>query len=407
MKKRRGRKRKMSKEEERMREMAYEIVEGVGFEKAIKLLYEEAMRAERERYKEEHPEDPSNGYYEREVRLLGERERVKVPRTRKGGFRSALLPERWKRDEEVGVRLLEALLRVGYSREKVRTILRRMGIRAREEEIEEFEGRMRGFIEHINTAPIEEDEVVFVYLDGHRLTIRTGDRSHTFTLYVVMGITKEGRKRFLHVEIREGREKSSEWLRILKLLVERGLKKPLMFITDDLTGLDNVIKGLFPKADHQLCLNHLMRAIRRNLPKQEAEDMVGFIKAEKEGSDNKDLTVKKFKEKLLKIQEEHPNLKNYIAYLIQNADNYWAFLSYPRQIRRYIYTTNPIEAVFRQVKVMEHNNMGFFASINHAYFSIAIVLDSISYGWRRPIPIFPSVSYELNQLAAVKYLTQS
>ena len=407
MRKRKGRKRKMSKEEERMREMAYEIVEGIGFERAIKLLYEEAMRAERERYREEHPEDPSNGYYEREVRLLGEKERVKVPRTRKGGFRSALLPERWRRGEDVGVRLLEVLLRVGYSREKVRVILGRMGIRVKEGEIEEFEGRMSGFIEHINTAPIEEDEMAFVYLDGHRLTIRTGDRSHTFTLYVAMGITKEGKKRFLHVEVREGREKSSEWLRILKLLVERGLKKPLMFITDDLTGLDNVIKGLFPKADHQLCLNHLMRAIRRNLPKQEAEDMVGFIKAEKEGSDNKDLTVKKFKEKLLKIQEKHPHLKNYIAYLIQNADNYWAFLSYPRQIRRYIYTTNPIEAVFRQVKVMEHNNMGFFASISFAYFSIAIVLDSISSGWRRPIPTFLSVSYELNQIAALKYLTQS
>ena len=75
-----GRKRKMSKEEERMREMAYEIVEGVGFEKAIKLLYEEAMRAERERYREEHPDDPSNGYYEREVRLLGEKERVILER---------------------------------------------------------------------------------------------------------------------------------------------------------------------------------------------------------------------------------------------------------------------------------------------------------------------------------------
>ena len=135
--------------------------------------------------------------------------------------------------------------------------------------------------------------------------------------------------------------------------------------------------------------------------------MVGFIKAEKEGSDNKDLTVKKFREKLLKIQEKHPHLKNYIAYLIQNADNYWAFLSYPRQIRRHIYTTNPIEAVFRQIRVMEHNNMGFFASINFAYFSIAIVLDSISSRWSRPIPAFLSVSYDLNQIAALKYLTQS
>jgi len=56
---------------------------------------------------------------------------------------------------------------------------------------------------------------------------------------------------------------------------------------------------------------------------------------------------------------------------------------------------------------MEHNNMGFFASINFAYFSIAIVLDSISSRWSRPIPSFPSASYELNQIAALKYFTQS
>jgi len=51
-----GRKRKMSKEEARMREKAYEIVQRVGFEEAMVLLYEEAMRAEREKYREEHPE---------------------------------------------------------------------------------------------------------------------------------------------------------------------------------------------------------------------------------------------------------------------------------------------------------------------------------------------------------------
>ncbi len=51
--------------------------------------------------------------------------------------------------------------------------------------------------------------------------------------------------------------------------------------------------------------------------------------------------------------------------------------------------------------------MGFFASINFAYFSIAIVLDSISSRWSRPIPSFPSASYELNQIAALKYFTQS
>ncbi len=70
----RGRRRKMSERERKLREMAMEIVESLEFEEAIVLLYEEAMRAERKEYTKRNPEDPANGHYER---------KVKVPRTRR------------------------------------------------------------------------------------------------------------------------------------------------------------------------------------------------------------------------------------------------------------------------------------------------------------------------------------
>ncbi len=47
----RGRKREMSERERRLREMAMEIVKDLGFEDAMLLLYEEAMRVEREEYR--------------------------------------------------------------------------------------------------------------------------------------------------------------------------------------------------------------------------------------------------------------------------------------------------------------------------------------------------------------------
>jgi len=52
------------------------------------------MRAEREKYRKKNPENPSNGHYERRVKPFGKEEEVKVPRTRKGRFRSKPLPER-------------------------------------------------------------------------------------------------------------------------------------------------------------------------------------------------------------------------------------------------------------------------------------------------------------------------
>ena len=48
-----------------MIEKAMEMIEEVGFERAMLLLYEAAMRAERKEYQEKHPEDSSNGYYRR------------------------------------------------------------------------------------------------------------------------------------------------------------------------------------------------------------------------------------------------------------------------------------------------------------------------------------------------------
>ncbi len=64
--------------------MAMQIVKDPGFEDAMLMLYEETMKAEGEEYRKKNPEDPSNGHYERKVKLYGKEEEVKVPRTRKG-----------------------------------------------------------------------------------------------------------------------------------------------------------------------------------------------------------------------------------------------------------------------------------------------------------------------------------
>ena len=38
-----------------------------------------------------------------------------------------------------------------------------------------------------------------------------------------------------------------------------------------LSGLSQVIQPIFPRSDHQLCLLHLFRFLRRNLPVKETE----------------------------------------------------------------------------------------------------------------------------------------
>ncbi|MCF6192082.1 MAG: transposase [Candidatus Hydrothermae bacterium] len=216
----------------------------------------------------------------------------------------------------------------------------------------------------------------------------------------------EGKKEVLYVGIEMGRENAQEWARIFRLLIERGLRKPLMFITDDLPGLDKVLEELFPEADHQLCLNHLMRNLRINLPKEHAEKVIRFIKAARFRPDDKEKIIKDFQDLLSSLDLSHPADISYVQRLINKAHNFFAFLDYPHEIHKHIYTTNPIEAIFKNVKIQERANRGFFSSKTQAFRSFAIVLDNLSLNaWKRPLPAFKHVSYYLRQTAALKYPT--
>jgi len=66
-------------------------------------------------------------------------------------------------------------------------------------------------------------------------------------------------------------ENKENWLQILNNMVQRGLKKVLILVSDDFSGLHQAIKQLFPLTDHQLCLVHLQRNARKNMSKNDAK----------------------------------------------------------------------------------------------------------------------------------------
>jgi putative transposase len=47
-----------------------------------------------------------------------------------------------------------------------------------------------------------------------------------------------------------------------------GNKRVLIFVTDDFPGVKEIIKKLYPFADHQLYFIHMQRNLRIDLPKK-------------------------------------------------------------------------------------------------------------------------------------------
>ena len=59
------------------------------------------------------------------------------------------------------------------------------------------------------------------------------------------------------------------------------------------------------------------------------------------------------------------------------------------------FSTNPIEAVFGQVRRHEMNNIDFFAFVDYALFPVALVLESLSSRWIKTLPAFNYAPCEL------------
>jgi len=51
----------------------------------------------------------------------------------------------------------------------------------------------------------------------------------------------------------------ADWIKVFNDLIDRGLKRLMLIVSDDFPGITKAIETLFPYTDYQLCLVHLQR----------------------------------------------------------------------------------------------------------------------------------------------------
>jgi putative transposase len=67
-----------------------------------------------------------------------------------------------------------------------------------------------------------------------------------------MGLGCDGRKQILACITRPGRENLEDWKFVLRGLIERGLRRVMIVVQDDFSGLLPITASLFPNAHVQL-----------------------------------------------------------------------------------------------------------------------------------------------------------
>jgi transposase-like protein len=344
------------------------------------LLLSSTGVAERKVYLDNANDDKANGFYDRSLQLGSIPVEVRVPRTRSGEFRPATLPSRYRRGytEEVES-LMVSLLASSRSVNAAKAALGKMGLSGSEQDMERVAASLIDELELRNSRPVDPD-LIAVFVDGKYIELREGDKLRPACIYLAVGFGLDGRKHVLSCIAKPGRESLEGWKTILRGLIERGLRRLMLLVHDDFSGLMPISKSLFPHTDVQLCIVHMERNSRTHLSKTDAPEFHQRWNSIKSCWDI-ETAYRQFEELCDHFATKYPT---WIPDLRKKREHYLAFLKYPEPLRLSFSTTNLVEAINGQLEIMRRNSGGYFHSEDTLKLKLGLAVSNLENGkWRR------------------------
>jgi transposase-like protein len=339
-------------------------------------LISTAGEAERRAYLQQHPTDKANGYYERSLEVGSTPVEIEVPRVRRGDFRPTSLPAPYRRGYPAeSEALLLGLLGSSRSINSAKDALAKMGLSHSERDLDQIASGLVDELDLRNTRPLDPD-MLAVFVDGKYIEFRESDKLRSACIYLAIGLGRDGKKRVLCCTAKPGRENLEDWKSVLRNLIERGLRRVMIFVQDDFSGLQPVSEGFFPNADIQLCTVHMQRNAKTHLSKPDAAE---FQQRWRAINSTWDLEVgnRQFEELCDRFAKSNPS---WTAELRKKRPYYLAFLKYPEIMRKTLCTTNAVEAINGQLEIMRRNSGGYFHSDQTLKFKLGLAISSLENG---------------------------
>ena len=193
-----------------------------------------------------------------------------------------------------------------------------------------------------------------VYIDGDRYRVRKDGRVQDRTVYAVLGIDLNGQKDLLGLWI-SGVESSKYWLGVFTDLQNRGVKDILIVTSDNLPGVEDAIKSVYPQVEYQGCVVHVIRNSLKYVSYQDRKEFSRWLKSIYEAP-----TEEAALAALDRLRERWGNeYPLAVGVWERDWDRIRTMFRFTDEIRRLIYTTNPIESYNRQLRKVTKNRSLF------------------------------------------------
>jgi len=306
-----------------------------------------------EKHGESTGDNTRNGHSRKKLRnQYGEAE-IQVPRDRKSSFEPMLVPKR-KNIADGVENIIISLYAKGMSVSDIEEQIKDLyNFDISTSAISRITERVAQDVTIWQNRPLESVYCI-VWMDGIVFKVRENSKVIDKTIYLAVGLRTDGKKEVLGLWLGKN-ESASFWLSVLTDLKARGVEDILVTATDNLKGFTEAIRSVFPLSTKQICIVHQIRNACRFVVWKDRKAFTADMK-EIYTAANRDVAQ-------LALDQLETKWGQKYGYAIKSWRDNWeeltAFLDFPLEIRKIIYTTNIIENLNGKIRKYTKNKLSY------------------------------------------------
>ena len=317
----------------------------------VRVLGQALMELEVSQYlgAERHERTPArtgqrNGYRERTWDTRVGTIDLRVPRARDGSYFPSLLEPR-KRAERALVAVVQEAYVQGVSTRRVDDLVQALGMTGiSKSQVSRLCQELDAEVERFRTRRLE-GPYPYLWLDATFLKVRQEGRVVSLAVVIAIAVRATGEREVLGLDVGPS-EDGAFWLQFLRGLMTRGLTGVQLVISDAHEGLKGAIAAVLQGASWQRCRVHFVRNALAHVPKSAAPMVAATIRTAFAQPD-----PVAAHEQWRKVADSfRPRFPRLTALLDEAEADVLAYLAFPAEHWRQLWSTNPLERLNKEIK---------------------------------------------------------
>ncbi|SBW22649.1 Transposase for insertion sequence element IS1081 [Candidatus Protofrankia californiensis] len=287
-----------------------------------------------------------NGYRMREWDTrAGTIERA-VPKLRSGSYFPDWLLTRRRRAEQALISVVATSYLLGVSTRRVDKLVEQLGVaHISKSQVSPLAKHLDAQVEAFRSRPLDAGPYRFVQADALTMKVREDGRVINIHCLLAVGVNGDGHREILGLDVVSSEDGAGR-LAFFRGLVARGLSGVRLVTSDAHRGLVAAIGATLPGASWQRCRTHYLRDLLTVTPKSSQSWVATLVRTVFDQADGNEVSVQ-FDRVVDALSGKLPKAAGHLS---DAKADLLAFTTYPREIWRQIWSSNPQERLNREIR---------------------------------------------------------